>query len=49
MAVPISSKQLGLIDLNLVFLARQGDAEAFSELVRRYYERVYHTVNGCFA
>lgn len=44
MALPFSSKQRIVTDLDLVFRFRQGDPEAFSELVRRYYERLYNSV-----
>jgi RNA polymerase sigma-70 factor (ECF subfamily) len=39
-----SSKQSDAGDMELVAQARKGDREAFSELVRRYYERVYGTI-----
>ncbi|MCZ6633522.1 MAG: sigma factor, partial [bacterium] len=44
MALPFSSKHRIVTDLDLVFRFRQGDPEAFSELVRRYYERLYNSV-----
>ncbi len=39
-----SSKQSDAGDMELVAQAWKGDREAFSELVRRYYERVYGTI-----
>ncbi len=44
MSVQESSKPSDREDIELVARAREGDREAFSELVRRYYERIYHTI-----
>ncbi len=44
MSLRESSKQSDAGDMELVAQARKGDREAFSELVRRYYERIYGTI-----
>ena len=44
MSVPKSSNSADIEDARLVARAREGDREAFSELVRRYHERIFNTV-----
>ncbi len=44
MSVPESSNSADIEDANLVARARDGDRDAFSELVRRYHERIFNTV-----
>src|SRR5262252_8403213 len=39
-----ASTPAGMLEGDLVRLARQGDLDAYDELVRRYQERIYATV-----